>query len=400
MTEERDYLRTHPWITFNVDLRVAHRHFWMLMGEATSKCEHITYVPLGAETARQLMLVYFAKGVNATTAIEGNTLSDTQVLERIEGHGEALEISKEYLGVEVDNMINAYNGISDRLRSGENIPIDIDTLCSLNKQILAGLELDKGVVAGELRQHSVSAGPYLGAPWQDIPYLLNRLFQFLEEDFKPESGTDRIAFGFIKAVTAHIYIEWIHPFGDGNGRLGRLAEFMILLNSGIPAPAAHLLTSHYNDTRTMYYRQLNNASRNGGDLCPFLMYAAQGFVDGLSKTIKHLHQQQEALMWQSYVDDQFQGRRSEASDRQRTLAVELGKSRKWLTRTQLRRLVPDLSDTYSRATTKMLTRDINRLLEKNLIVRDGARYRANLSIVRGMRPYVIGEDGAEAASLD
>jgi Fic family protein len=371
----------------------------MLMGESRSKCEHIKYVPLGAETARELMQVYFAKGVNATTAIEGNTLTADQVLERLEGHAEALDVSKEYLGTEVDNMIGAYNEIIATIQSGNHVAINIETLCNLNRQILQGLDVEEHVIPGKLRQYSVVAGPYTGAPWQDIPFLLDELCRWLETEFRATTAEDRAAFAFIKAVVAHIYIEWIHPFGDGNGRLGRLVEFLILFSSGVPLPACHILTSHYNDTRTAYYRQLNNASRNGGDLCPFLGYAAQGFVDGLSKTIKHLHRQQEALMWQAYVDDLFPGRQTDAAERQRVLAVELGKTRMWLSRSELRRLVPSLSDVYAKATTKMLTRDINRLLERNLIVRQDGRYRANLSIVRGMRPYVVGEDGP-TASLD
>ena len=52
----------------------------------------------------------------------------------------------------------------------------------------------------------------------------------------------------LRAITAHLYLIWIHPFGDGNGRLARLVEFTILLKSGIPSIAAHLLSNHYNAT--------------------------------------------------------------------------------------------------------------------------------------------------------
>jgi hypothetical protein len=72
-------------------------------------------------------------------------------------------------------------------------------------------------------------------------------------------------------------------------------------------PAAHILTSHYNDTRTGYYRQLTTAAQKGGDLRRFLSYAAQGFVDGLVTAIKMLHKQQEQLMWRALVDQAFAG---------------------------------------------------------------------------------------------
>ena len=56
---------------------------------------------------------------------------------------------------------------------------------------------------------------------------------------------------------------------------------MILVISGVPAPAAHLLSNHYNQTRSEYYRQLGRASQSGGDVLPFITYAVRGFVDGL-----------------------------------------------------------------------------------------------------------------------
>ncbi len=386
-----EYQRTHPWITFRINLDNASPNFWMLMGEARSKCDHISFVPLAPDTARRLMQVYFAKGVNATTAIEGNTLSEDQVLERIEGRLK-LPLSQEYLGVEIDNMIAAYNLIIESLSGDRQIPVNLDTLCAFNRQILAGLELEAEVNPGNLRQHSVVAGSYLGAPWQDVPELLSQLCSWLSQGFEAPTPNQQIPYAFIKAVTAHVYLEWIHPFGDGNGRLGRLVEFLILVTSGVPVPAAHVLTSHYNDTRGEYYRQLHLASRNGGDLRPFLSYAAQGFVDGLTSAIKNLHRQQEELMWQALVDEAFEDLHSAAAKRQRLLALEAGRSRKWLSRAELRALVLALNDDYALKTPKTLSRDINRLLELGLLERRGTKFRASLSMVRGMRPLVVGGD--------
>lgn len=392
MAPDRDYERSHPWIKFELPtLGEASPRFWMLLGEARSKCDHIRFVPLAQETATRLNQVYFAKGVNATTAIEGNTLSEQQVQERLKGQLD-LPLSQEYLGREIDNMIGAYNRITSAVARGEQIRVSAQILCELNKEILDGLPEERHVVPGELRQYSVAAGPYVGAPWQDVPYLLDRLCTWLNAMQTPDES-QRIPYAFIKAVVAHIYIEWIHPFGNGNGRLGRLVEFLILISSGVPLPAAHVLTSHYNDTRTEYYRQLNEASRNGGDLRGFLNYAAQGFVDGLTGAIKQLHRQQEELMWHALVDEHFIERRTPAAHRQRLLAIELGKANRWVPRQELRRLSTALLEEYIGKTSKTLSRDINRLKELRLIDTDtGNRIlRARLERVRGMRPFVIGE---------
>lgn len=80
----RTYRGTHPWITFQLNLKDLDHVSWMLLGEAISKCEHISGVPLQPAVARKLNLVYLTKGVHATTQIEGNTLSEEEVHKRIE----------------------------------------------------------------------------------------------------------------------------------------------------------------------------------------------------------------------------------------------------------------------------------------------------------------------------
>lgn len=53
-----------------------------MLGEAASKCEHIAGVPLRPSVAQELHRLYLAKGALATTAIEGNTLTENEVLQR------------------------------------------------------------------------------------------------------------------------------------------------------------------------------------------------------------------------------------------------------------------------------------------------------------------------------
>ncbi len=70
MTRERTYLKTHPWITFQLDLSKIPYSVWIALGEAQSKCEHISGVPLRPETASKLHNVYLAKGVLALALLE------------------------------------------------------------------------------------------------------------------------------------------------------------------------------------------------------------------------------------------------------------------------------------------------------------------------------------------
>ena len=101
-------MKTHPWISFKANLADITFKTWILLGEARSKCEHLSMVPLKPAFARELHQVALIKGALATTAIEGNTLSEDEVRRHIEGTLK-LPPSREYLAVEVDNVMKALN---------------------------------------------------------------------------------------------------------------------------------------------------------------------------------------------------------------------------------------------------------------------------------------------------
>ena len=92
----RTFEQTHPWISFRCDLGKAGAELWLSLGEASSKCEHISRVPLSPATAQALHQLYLAKGAAATTAIEGNTLSEEEVLKAVKGKL-VVSPSKQYL---------------------------------------------------------------------------------------------------------------------------------------------------------------------------------------------------------------------------------------------------------------------------------------------------------------
>ena len=279
---------THKWLTFSVArLERSGPRLWAMLGECQSKCEHIAGVPLRPDVADNLHRVYLAKGALATTAIEGNTLSEHEVLQVLKGDLK-LPPSREYLKQEIDNIVGALNGIWEQVGSKTLPALTVGELEHFNKLVLDGLTVEEGIVPGRIRTHEVGVARYRGAPPEDCRYLLERLTTWLEgQEFQTPPGMD-IIWGIIRAVTAHLYMAWIHPFGDGNGRTARLVEYRLLLASGAPSPAVHLLSNHYNLTRSEYYRQLERASASGGDYVPFFEYAVRGFLDGLREQIAEI----------------------------------------------------------------------------------------------------------------
>jgi len=368
-----DYKKTHHWITFSLDLGKFPAHTWVALGEAQSKCEHLAGSALEPEQAKKLHRVYLAKGVLATTAIEGNTLSEDDVLARLEGKHD-LPPSKEYLGQEIDNIIDAANRLLRELPEDDG-NISVNQINDFNKDVLRNLALGEDVVPGIMRQHSVTVGRYLGAPARDLELLMGRFVDTLNS-FPTIKGNE-IVYGLVKAIFAHIYLAWIHPFGDGNGRTARLIEVKILLQAGVPSFAAHLLSNHYNETRTEYYRQLDAASRSGGDIIPFIEYAVQGFVDQIRGQINYIRQQQLKTAWTNYVHKIFRSATTQKDIRRRNLLLHISEMEKplgWKLGVGMWALYQDKSHITFK-------RDISFLLKENLIKQTGESYIPNWDLL-------------------
>jgi hypothetical protein len=135
-----------------------------------------------------------------------------------------------------------------------------------------------------------------------------------------------------------------------------------------------LLSNHYNLTRTAYYRQLDAASRSGGDLIPFLDYAVRGLIDGLREQLGIVREKHMEEIWTNFVHDEFRDKSSPADQRKRHLVLDLSQAPLPVPRTQLRQLSPRLAEAYAGRTSKTLSRDINDLMKMELIGRSPAGY--------------------------
>jgi len=378
-------LKSHHWITFRLNLNQASHRFWLLLGEAQSKCEHIAGVPLRPSTNQQLHQVFLAKGILATTAIEGNTLTEQQVRDRIEGKLQ-LPPSQEYLGQEIDNILEACNLIVKRLVHDEISDIVFpETILEYNQITLKNLPRDAEVIPGAIRTHEVGVGRYKAPPAQHCAQLLERLCQFLNEDFNAlEIGS--IARGILKATLAHLYLAWIHPFGDGNGRTARLVEFQMLAAHGVPTPAAHLLSNHYNITRAEYYRQLDAASQSGGNVFPFLEYALEGFVDGLKNQLQIIREQIWDIVWRNYINETFKDQTRATAIRQRRLALDLSIRGERVPLNKIKTITPRIAEQYAKKSSLTISRDVNALIELGLIDKNAEGVRAKREIILSFLP--------------
>jgi Fic family protein len=388
---QRDYRRSHPWLTFQFRLGSLASQDWMRIGEALSKCDHIAGVPLAPSVAAELHRVYLAKGVHATTQIEGNTLSEDEVRAVIQGTLK-LPRSQEYLKIEVENIINACQMIFDELVSGKDMTLTPERICFFNEMALRGLPKE-GVTPGQIRTDSVVVGNvYRGAPAQDCEYLLRQLCDWLR-DLQSDDAVPanlRRPLRLLLPIIAHLYIAWIHPFGDGNGRTARLVEFQLMMNAGLPTPACHLLSNYYNRTRNRYYEVLRETSRAAPyPIEGFIAYALDGFVEELKEQLKTIRQQQLTVAWVNYVHEVFRDRNTDAAVRQRDLVLSLP-TNGYLSVAHVRRL-PLMAERYAARQQKTVSRDINALVALELIDVSPKGIRARAELMSAFLPVRQGD---------
>lgn len=405
MTTKRGYQKTHPWVNFTFDLRRAPAQLWVLLGQVVARCEQLAAAVLPPEQSHKMNLMLITRGAHSTIAIEGSTLTRDEVRAIAEGRLE-LPPSREHLQREANNVLRTYGDILSSVEADDLLRLTPERIGRLNGGILEGLEdhLEEGVIPGEVRTQAVGVGRYRAVPAEDCQYLLARLCQWLDGDsgewarlpsIVEHERENEVAKAVLQSIVAHLYLAWIHPFGDGNGRTARAVEYMILARAKLPTVASHLPTTHYALTRQEYYRQLDRASRANsakGDVIGFVTYALQGFVDGLRTHSVYLAWVQSILAWEHLVHDSF-GRvgQSKSMVRRRDLVLALGRQSttpeppapvpKW----RLTALNETLAEHYEDLSSKTLSRDLAWLKEKGLIREEAEGYHANIDIMTAFR---------------
>lgn len=185
------------------------------------------------------------KTIHSSLQIEGNTLSEEQITALVE--------NKRIIGPEKDvlEVLNAIK-VYENLEQYE---------FASNKSFLkAHSELMKGLIknSGKYRNQSVgivkgTKVEHIAPPHQNVPYLMNDLFEYLK---------DKNELTLIKSCVFHYEMEFIHPFLDGNGRMGRLWQTLIL-TAEYPVFEFLPFETLISQTQENYYQALALSDKSG-----------------------------------------------------------------------------------------------------------------------------------------
>jgi len=184
------------------------------------------------ETARQKEKEEIAVAFTYNTnAIEGSTITLEEVREITQD-----KISPNKPLRDIKEAEAHYEIFLKILESKEKISNKL--LLNWHKEIFGNAKQD---IAGKFRDYLVRVGSYLAPDWQDVQKFMNSLVKFINSSkYNPVE----------LAARAHYKFEKIHPFGDGNGRIGRLLMNYILWRAGYP-----MLIIEYKKRRS-YYKAL------------------------------------------------------------------------------------------------------------------------------------------------
>ncbi|MEA2039683.1 MAG: Fic family protein [Thermodesulfobacteriota bacterium] len=361
-----------------------------MLGQCESIIRTISKIPLPPKERQRLLLVSLRKGAQATTAIEGNTLTDDEVA-RID-EGESLPPSREYLEIEVKNILEALNAIrKDVILDGRSVVITPELIKTFHSYVGKKLGEHFKAIPGQFRQNNVVVGGYRAPEYTAVVALVQELCEWMKATSHYEKGPPGFIDQVVQAIVFHVYIAWIHPFGDGNGRTARLIEFYILLRAGLPDISSHILSNFYNNTREEYYRQLDIAGREG-DLSKFIYYAVQGFRDGLSEALDIFQNNILRIVWKNYIYEALDSKKASGKSkaivkRRRNVALHFPID-KFYGISELLDKEPVLIREYAKSSSLTRTRDFQELVKLGLIIKEGNKYKGNIQMLKGMMPFL------------
>lgn len=185
------------------------------------------------------------KTIHSSLQIEGNTLTEEQITALIENKrvvGPQKDVLEVLNAIKVYEKLNEYNFLSEKFFLKAHQKLMNGLISSAGKYRQQGV----GIVKGTKLEH-------VAPPHRNVPFLMKDLFEYLK-------NTDELT--LIKSCVFHYEMEFIHPFLDGNGRMGRLWQTLILM-SEYPIFEFLPFETLISQTQKDYYKSLAMSDKVG-----------------------------------------------------------------------------------------------------------------------------------------
>ncbi len=237
------------------------------------------------------------------------------------------------------------------------------------------------IVSGAIGRHKVH---YEAPPSDQIPDHMNRFLDWYNTS-SPVNGTNPLP-GPIRAGIAHVWFENIHPFGDGNGRVGRaISDHALSQSLGYPTLAC--LATAIERNRKVYYQELENVGRGNLNINPWLDF----FIGAVDQAQEIAKQEVDFVLDKTRFYHKFQG---ELNERQ---AKAVGRVFAEGTRGFEGGLTTKKYQSITKCSRATAFRDLSELVEKGVLVQlpgGGRSTRYALGKVEATMPHGWNRDNS------
>jgi len=193
-----------------------------------------------------------------TSQIEGTQATLTDLFDEEAGFAVSNSDDVE----EVTNYLRAFRLVQDNLRSPQGLPISVRLLCEAHRLLLDGAR-GSGKQPGELRRSQNWIGGTRPGNAVFVPPPADRLAELLSDMEQFIHNTSPALPPLVKIALVHAQFETIHPFLDGNGRIGRLLIAALLENWGLLTEPLMYLSGYLKQHQAEYYRRLSIIRTDG-----------------------------------------------------------------------------------------------------------------------------------------
>ena len=185
------------------------------------------------------------KTIHSSLKIEGNTLSEEQITALLENKrviGPNKDIKEVLNAIDIYENLDKYNPLNEKSFLKAHKDLMSNLIQNAGKYRTQGV----GIVKGTIVEH-------VAPPFENVPYLMKELFEYLKNPNEIE---------LIKSCVFHYEMEFIHPFLDGNGRMGRLWQTMILMRK-YPVFEYLPFETLISKDQENYYKALSESDKSG-----------------------------------------------------------------------------------------------------------------------------------------
>ncbi len=211
---------------------------------------------------------------HSSTAIEGNplTLEEVRILEE----GRPLPMVRERSRREILNQLAGLRFVEKNQNKKNITHADLSRL----HQLIASRVMDQGQ-PGYYRNFGVRVGAYFPPAAPEVPKLMDEYLEWWHQKAMEWSPV-------ISSAILHYRFEEIHPFADGNGRMGRALALWELYRRGFDTHHIFSVDDVYWENRSHYYAELDVVRKVGGDLTGWIEYSAEAIHVTLKRVLERV----------------------------------------------------------------------------------------------------------------